>query len=653
MSFKTIRGILLIIGFIFSFSLQANIKDTIKTPTDSLAKFYFFSQRFEHLKQRDYTSIDTMLIGFQKYDPANELYPFHTSLGNIGLANKSMVYDHKTIQGFDLGNHSFDSYLFISENLKYYKGLSPYSNMFYLMGAKKEQYLNAIHSRNLSKNFTIGINYRLIRSPGYYKWQTSNNTNAALTSYYTTSNKRYGFIANYVFNRILSLENGGIFPDSITQFEENTVNDRMFISANFITDQQRRNNLKESAFYLKQFYNFGFNKSIKINDSTKEKNYISLGVISHSIKFDRKSIYYEDNKPLSGFYKNIFYDSTNTYDSLHYRILENKLSLSNESSETVGKSYFLLYNIGLTHQFINIVQTIYKPYKPTRNVSRLSDSTISQYILEAELKTNPEKLISLGINSYKVFGGYNNKDMGVHAFSMINFSDSIVSDNYIQLYAGYTENETSWLNKHLYTNHFKWDNDFKKTKTLSTGINWTYKTLSADLNYAIVDNLVYYDTLILPQQYASTANILSISVCKNFKYRNWSLDNMIIYQKIIKGDSVIRYPEFILNHSLYYNGNFFKGALLSQFGIDINYNSSYYADAYIPGIRTFYLQNTNEIGNYPYFDVFLNFKIKRVRFFLKYQHVSQGLFGYKYYTTPYYPLQDRALKFGLSWIFHN
>jgi hypothetical protein len=146
---------------------------------------------------------------------------------------------------------------------------------------------------------------------------------------------------------------------------------------------------------------------------------------------------------------------------------------------------------------------------------------------------------------------------------------------------------------------------------------------------------------------------VSVALAKDFRFGKWSFDNRVVYQKVLVGDTVIRLPEFIFNHSFYYNGVFFKGALLSQFGLDIFYNSSYYADAYVPGIREFHLQNNQKIGDYPYVDVFLNFKIKRVRFFLMYQHVTMGLFGYRYYTTPYYPMQDRALKFGLSWIFHS
>ncbi|MCK4638509.1 MAG: hypothetical protein KAT33_03750, partial [Bacteroidales bacterium] len=60
-----------------------------------------------------------------------------------------------------------------------------------------------------------------------------------------------------------------------------------------------------------------------------------------------------------------------------------------------------------------------------------------------------------------------------------------------------------------------------------------------------------------------------------------------------------------------------------------------------------------KIGNYFYADVFLNFKIKRVLFFVKYQHFNAGFSGYNYYTVPHYPMQDAAFKFGISWKFYD
>ena len=54
-----------------------------------------------------------------------------------------------------------------------------------------------------------------------------------------------------------------------------------------------------------------------------------------------------------------------------------------------------------------------------------------------------------------------------------------------------------------------------------------------------------------------------------------------------------------------------------QLGLDIFYFTSYYGDAYMPALGMFYIQNKKQIGNYPFADIFFNFKVKRARVFLK------------------------------------
>ena len=128
--------------------------------------------------------------------------------------------------------------------------------------------------------------------------------------------------------------------------------------------------------------------------------------------------------------------------------------------------------------------------------------------------------------------------------------------------------------------------------------------------------------------------------------------NSFIFQYGFKSNA-LHLPLIADNFLLYAEFNIFKKALRTQIGFDLFYNTSYYADAYMPVTRTCYLQNDVKIGNYLYGDVFLSLLIKRARIFLKYQHVNSGLMGYKYYSVPHYPMQDRALKFGVSWMFYN
>ena len=59
------------------------------------------------------------------------------------------------------------------------------------------------------------------------------------------------------------------------------------------------------------------------------------------------------------------------------------------------------------------------------------------------------------------------------------------------------------------------------------------------------------------------------------------------------------------------------------------------------------------IGDYPYWDAFIQFKIQKARVFVRYQHVNEGWNGYRYYAAPNYPRNDRVFRVGASWRFFN
>jgi outer membrane cobalamin receptor len=134
-------------------------------------------------------------------------------------------------------------------------------------------------------------------------------------------------------------------------------------------------------------------------------------------------------------------------------------------------------------------------------------------------------------------------------------------------------------------------------------------------------------------------------------YRKWDIDSKLIYQKA--NQSILRIPSFTANASLSFTQKFLQNVALLQPGIEVYYNTNYMADAYMPMTRSFYLQNETTVGNYAYVDLFLNVRIKRTLFFLKFQHINAGLNGYTYMMVPGYPMPDRGLKFGLSWKFYD
>lgn len=73
----------------------------------------------------------------------------------------------------------------------------------------------------------------------------------------------------------------------------------------------------------------------------------------------------------------------------------------------------------------------------------------------------------------------------------------------------------------------------------------------------------------------------------------------------------------------------------------------------MPALRSFYLQDEKEVGGYVHADFFIDFQVKRTRFFVKFQNLLSVAGENFYYQIPHYPLQDLSFKFGLSWRFHD
>src|SRR4029077_299653 len=117
----------------------------------------------------------------------------------------------------------------------------------------------------------------------------------------------------------------------------------------------------------------------------------------------------------------------------------------------------------------------------------------------------------------------------------------------------------------------------------------------------------------------------------------------------------IHLPQFVADNSIFYQNFLFQGHLLLKAGIDVFYNTAYYAYAYMPVFNQFYVQNQTKLGGYVYLDPFVSFRIKTFRMFVKMENASSGLLQ----TTTYYgyalhyPMNDRVLRFGISWDFWN
>ena len=168
----------------------------------------------------------------------------------------------------------------------------------------------------------------------------------------------------------------------------------------------------------------------------------------------------------------------------------------------------------------------------------------------------------------------------------------------------------------------------------------------------MVDNYTYFNENALPTQANKTLHYFKIKANKAFTLGKFTLDNTAMYQKVAKGESFFKVPEFVTRNSLYFADHLFKGdPLYLQTGVTFKYFTAFNASAYNPLLSEFTLQNTHKIGNYPIFDFFVNAQIQRTRLYFKLENFSASFTGRNYYTAPTYPYRDLTVRFGLVWNF--
>ena len=231
-------------------------------------------------------------------------------------------------------------------------------------------------------------------------------------------------------------------------------------------------------------------------------------------------------------------------------------------------------------------------------------------------------------------------------------------------------NNPTFYYRHYHSRHFWWDNtslskelhsrveglfSYRKTNTtLRVAFdeiqNYTYLAMG----YNIADDHSRKGNTMEVRQKGGAITLLTLSLAQNFKLGPLNWENVITYQKSTDND-VLPVPDLNIYTNLYLR---FKIAqvLKCDFGADGRYFTKYYAPDYSPALGQYAVQtgdNRVQTGNYPLVNIYANFHLKHTRFFVMMSHVNAGSGNRQYFLTPHYPLNQRVLRFGLSWNFFN
>ncbi len=604
----------------------------------------YFVQHFDSLYLGAIYTVDTSQIESVDFDLLTKGIHNYATLSNTGLAHQSHLLDIPFYNGFDMKAHVFQKYIMRDGQIRQLMPHQPYTRINYTMGSKKEQHLNLSFSRALAPRLYAGLEFFLVNAPGPYTRSKSDNNGVYLSGRYSTKNERYAISAYYLYNKLQMQENGGLVADSI--FENNIEDDRRIISVNLMN---ANNVLKHSGFGIEQYVNLS--RPLKGGiDFTGQKQRISIGRITHRMVYARNQMLYTDESPQVAFYQRFGppIDTVGTHDSIFQDSFRNSLQWSTLGYQKHTEEIpFYLYG-GIEHQFIK--HQLYPGFDTLiRDENR---NSYSQYKPYAGIRIGLFRSSYLDGRLEYIRGDYAEGDLKLDArwrqylgttgrnIGSLHFELSIINQS------------PSWLYQRLHSNYFNWDNSFDKSRYVSFTGSYELKGFSAGANLNVLDRHVYLNYQALPEQATVTINVLHLFTAIKLKLGKFDIAGSLNYQKSDR-DSLLALPDFSGRMKFTFTQSLFNSAATILPGFSISYNTPYYANAYMPALRSFYLQNEKKIGGYPYLDVFLGLKVKRTNLYIKYTNLYALMGEYNYYTTPGYPQRDPFFYFGLSWRFYQ
>ena len=600
---------------------------------DSIEVYYYTSNLY-NLKLNRLTYIDTTITETHQYDNLYKGNKLYSTLSNIGDAHISLNFEPDITKGYSKSLFYFNRYLITNDEIKYYKLSKPYTEIFYEMGAKKEQQLQVIFSRDIYNGLNIGLDFTFENSPGIYKNTKTNNMNGYFNVQYVTPNKRYRVIGNYLINKLRIKENGGLVDDNY--FTEDLEKDRQVIPVNLST---ANNQIKETGVYLQQQFNLTGAK--KINDSIS--NTLDFGSLNYEFQYKKNTYTFSDDEPLADFYANYSppIDSAKTFDSTAQVFITNKIGWTSlgYAKEKKEKPFYL---------YGNFTYDIIKEQLPYDSLYSMWHQTG----IEGGLGVNIKNSFYLNSEGYLYFTGFNQGDFGIKG--SINQYIGNVDKNYGELILSLDFLSKTPLRFYRIwnSNRFRWNNSLSKETYLILSGNYKFKFLNAGIDFYTIGNYTYLNDSVIPYQVDKALTILKFNLGGIIRIGKFGFDTKLVYQKTSKPEA-IRIPDFAGALNVFFRKPVFKNAATLQTGIQFRYFTRFYANGYMPELRAFYIQNNVEIGNYLWADVYLTMKIQRARIFVKMSNITGYFEGYNYFLAPHYPDRDPRYYFGVSWRFHD
>lgn len=610
------------------FVLQSNnIAAQLDTLSEDSTQLYFsdngnrVTEYFTENTWQRFLSIDTSILQMHRFNPVrNQDIPF-AYLTNLGAPYYNRLFSFNRELGLDLGRHTVDLYQNHMSDLKYYRTNAPFTEIFYLLGTKGEQWIRFTHSQNLSPRLNFALHFDKPVAVGYYLRERKSYSNADLTMWWRSKNVRYKVYLGVIFNELTNEENGGISVDTLFNGYEGPRNLAEIYRESALTDWW------SIQAQVTHTYDFGKMVEYRVNDTTNATVFKPESQLMHRFGLANYDYNFRDATGDDTYYPVIYLEQDTLTDRSDLDGFYNYIAFGNRTLQSIDSVPFI-WEISALQQSYNLSDgsgSYNKNFLVTG--ANVSLPAAGKFLLNADAK-------------YDVI--QNDYDFKVSASTQ--FSDILAG-----LMFRSKKISPDWMAQHYYGFAYRWENTFKDITTNEISVFAEAPKLFSKVGVSLLQytNFIFYDSTAVPFQASDPVRSVQLSLKQHFKFGDFYLDNFFQLQFL---DSYKKnFPVYASNHSFYFMHNLFQSALIVQTGFDIWYSSNYYGYGYNIVNGQFYLQNTTLLNFKPVMDVFINFDIRALRFFVKFDNLSMGWLDNGYFEAPAYPMQDRTFKIGIVW----
>ena len=599
----------------------------------------------ERLGVADSCAVDTAIVSYQDNQPINRYSIANSWNGNLGSPLQSKIYFDRTAKTNTFYSQPYDAYLITPQDVLFYNTKTPYAKLEYrsaLPTFREEDYFKALFTMNANKSTNFGGLVNLIYGRGQYANQASRMLNGGFWGSY--NGRHYSAQGVVMFNNFKNHESGGITDRNYVLDPTSLVGTADLNPSNIPVNLNAVSGYANNIYYFNHKYSIGIEKERTVSKDSVVMDYIPVTSFTHTIKFeDTYRRYVETDSVTSGFYNNNYYSGKFTQDSIRYWSLKNTVAVTMEEKFNrlmrFGLTGFVEYDLRRFGQFSDSVQA--NAYENHLKVGALifkREGKAFTFDANGEIY-----LLGPRAGELAIFGG-------VQTIFPISAKDTML----ISARGGFFNESCDYFSTTYFSNHFKWNADFKHDfrARIEGLVALPTRDISLGVKFENITNYVYFDTRALPAQYEGNIQVLSADLKANLHAWRFHLDNQVVYQ-LSSNQTILPLPELALYSNLYYKDTWFK-VLHAQLGVSVRYHTAYYGNTYMPATGAFYLQNDYLVGNYPEMNVYLNFHLKRMRFYVQYANWNATVFGgNNYFSMPYYPQNPATFQFGLSWTFYD